>query len=105
MPELNYVALIPGVPKRLHFTDHADVTATHKDPLLGIAVPKNRLVFVVDKEDGRPTNKIYSTLRSKEWAFWAPFLGDKSYRNYTFELTLSGTGFAAEVQVKAVSSL
>ncbi len=105
MPELNYVVLLPGVPKKMHFTDHAEPETIQKDPILGISIPKRKLVFVVDAEDGRPTNKIYSTMRSKEWAFWQPFLGDKSYRDYTWELTLSGQSFAAEVKITAISGI
>jgi len=101
MPEANYVTLVPGVPKRLHFNAYAWADTVQNDPLLKLALSKRKLVFVVDQEDGAKVSKTYSTLRGKEWSFWEPFLGDGSFKNFTWELVYSRQDFASEVRISA----
>jgi len=61
----NYVKLVPGVPKRLRFKECKIVEKTVRDPKLGIILPKRAYVCIVTEEDGRPVNKLFSTLSEK----------------------------------------
>jgi hypothetical protein len=104
MVETNYIALKPGVPERLHFTNYAWADTVQHDPLLKLDLTKKKLVFVVDRQGTVEVSKTYSTMRSKEWAFWEPFLADGSYKNYIWELTYSKNDFASEVKIVAIPS-
>lgn len=97
--DLNYVVLEPGVPKALHFTDHAVSTAVLLDPLLGIEKPVRRLTFVVDEEDGRPVAKTYSITSSDHQAYFQDLLAEKRYGGYTFFITKRGDGFRTKYSV------
>ena len=97
----NYVVLIPGVPKRLIFSNYAWADTTQVDPLFKAPMTKRKLIFQVTSEDGNIVSKIYSTLRGKEWALWEPFLGDGSYKNFEWTLIYSKNDFASEVQISA----
>mgnify|MGYP001619886329 CR=1 FL=1 len=68
----NYVILQPGVPARLHFTDHDIQVVTVTDPTTGKPTPKNRLVFHVDELNGQKVISQYSTLSQKHAADFAP---------------------------------
>jgi len=89
----NYVILEPGIPARMHFTDHAIVRKTITDPSTGGGATRNTLVFEVDRLDGRPVMAKYSTMSEKHAGQFEPYLADRSYRDYEVVVTRSGEGF------------
>jgi len=98
----NYVKLPEGIPKRLHFKDHAYVTRRIRDPLTGWEKNVRVLEFLVDYEDGVPVEKIFSVIQSKLESQLRPYLEGKRYRDYLFTITKIGTGFVAEFRVEVV---
>lgn len=95
----NYVKLTPGVPKRLHFTDHALVTKTLTDPLLGRSKEVRSLEFLVDSEDGVKVDKSFSVVSEKLAATLEPWLGGKRYLAYEFVITKRGESFVTSYTV------
>jgi hypothetical protein len=95
----NYVRLIEGVPKRLHFKDHAYVTRRIRDPVTGWEKSVMVLEFLVDWEDGRPVEKVFSVIQSKLEAALRPYVDGKRYRDYLFTITKIGSGFVSEFRV------
>jgi len=89
----NYVILEPGIPTRLHFTDHHIERRTITDPVTGQAASRNVLLFEVDRMDGRPVQAKYSTMAEKHAAQFEPYLGDKSYIKFEYTITRTGEGF------------
>ena len=98
----NYVKLEPGIPKRLHFKDHAFVTRRIRDPLTGWSKSVRVLEFLVDWEDGVWVEKVFSVIQAKLASALEPYLEGKIYRDYMFEITKIGTGFLSEFQVKVL---
>ena len=98
----NYVILTPGVPARLHFTEHHLQVVTVTDPVTGRPTPKNRLVFQVDELNNQPVVSQYSTLSQKHAADFAPFLVGEKYKDYDFIITVTGTGFQTEYRVQPI---
>jgi len=96
----NYVRLIEGIPKRLHFKDHAFVTRRIKDPLTGWEKNVRVLEFLVDYEDGVPVEKVFSVIQAKLEAALRPYLEGKRYRDFLFTITRIGTGFVSEFKVE-----
>ena len=96
----NFVKLTPGVPSRLHFTDHAIVTKTITDPLTHRVKEARALEFVVDREDGKVVSKSYSILSEKHALDFARFLEDKGYRLFDFVITVFGSGYQAIYSVE-----
>ena len=97
----NYVKLISGIPKRLHFKDHAFTTRRIRDPVSGFVKSVQVLEFLVDWEDGAPVEKIFSVIQAKLAAHFQPYLEGKRYRDYLFTITKIGEGFTAEFRVEA----
>ena len=89
----NYVILVPGVPARLHFTDHHIETRTITDPVTGQPTSRRALVLDVDQLNGRLVAARYSTMAEKHAAQFAPYLPDKSYTRYDFTITATGESF------------
>lgn len=96
----NFVRLTEGIPKRLHFKDHAYVTRRIRDPVTGWEKNVTVLEFLVDFEDGRPVEKVFSVIQSKLEAALMPYLEGKRYRDYLFTITRIGTGFTTEFRVE-----
>lgn len=97
----NYVILQPGVPARVHFTDHRIINKTVTDPVSQKAKPLQALEFDVDELDGRPVAAVYSTVSQKHANDFAPYLPQQRYRAYDFVLTMTGSGYLREYQVQA----
>jgi hypothetical protein len=98
----NYVELEEGVPARLHFFNHALVTKTITDSITREPALRNTLVFDVDRLDGREVNSKLSIMADKFADKFAPYLDDKSYRNYDFLITFNGSGFRRTYTVQAI---
>lgn len=98
---MNYVALAPGVPRRLHFTDDYLVDRDITDPDTGKTKRLKTLVFQVDEVDSLPASKTFSVVSSKLAAALQPYLKDHAYRGWDFVITKDGSGFAARFKVEA----
>jgi len=94
-PIENWVKLEPGVPKRLHFTDHAVTTRRLTDPVLGIPKDVRSLIFLVDRVDGRPVSMMFSVVSERLAGELSAYLPDKRYRNYEFTLIKDAPGMVA----------
>lgn len=95
----SFVKLVEGVPKDLHFADHAVVTRPLKDPLTGFIRDKEMLTFLVDEEDGQPVRKSYDITSNDHRAEFEPLLEARVYRHFTFRITLRGRSFARSYTV------
>ena len=95
----NYIKLTPGVPARMHFTDHTIPVKEIRDPDTGRIKDLNTLVFEVDELDSRPVHSTYSITSDKHALDFAPYLADKSYRNFTFEVTQIGDRYTRTFKV------
>jgi len=98
----NYVILEPGVPARLHFTDHRIMTKTITDPITGEGVIRRTLVFDVDELNGEKVAAQYSIMSEKHASQFEPYLEDKSYRDYDFVITVQGEGFQRSWSVQVL---
>lgn len=96
----NFVKLIPGVPTRLHFTDHQIVKKTITDPDSHRVKEANALEFVVDRENGAVVSKSYSILSEKHAEDFRRYLDDKSYRQFDFAITVYGKSYLAVYSVE-----
>lgn len=96
----NYVRLVEGIPKRLHFKDHAYVVRRIRDPVTGWVKDVRVLEFLVDYEDGVPVEKVFSVIQSKLAAALAPYVEGKRYRDFLFTITKIGSGFLSEFKVE-----
>jgi len=90
---MNYVALAPGVPTRMHFTDHYYVERVIADKETGKNKTIHSLVFWVDELEGEDVARTFSILSQKLAAHLEPFLPDKEYSHYDFLITQIGEGF------------
>jgi len=99
---MNYVALVPGVPTRMHFTDHYYIEREIADRETGKPKPIKSLVFWIDELDGVDTARTFSILSQKLAAHLEPFLPDKVYTNYDFIITQIGDGFLKDWNVQAI---
>lgn len=89
----NYVILQPGIPSRVHFSDHVIEARTITDPITRGPATRNVLVFDVDSLEGKFVTAKYSVMAEKHANQFQPYLGDKSYRDYDFIITVNGEGF------------
>jgi hypothetical protein len=96
----NYVRLVEGIPKRLHFVDHTFVRRKIKDPETKFEKEVQVLVFRVDYEDGRKVDKTFSVIQQKLASFFTPYLPGKAYKDVLFTITRIGSGFTAEFTVE-----
>ncbi len=99
---MNHVILAPGVPARMHFTDHTWESRPITDPVTKLPKTVRALVFHVDEVDGVKTDAYYSTISDKHAMDFDPYLATKSYTGFTFEVTKIGTGFATSYKVMPV---
>lgn len=92
----NYIALKPGIPKRMHFTDHYYIDRQIMEKELGKMKPVRSLTFWVDEEDGQPVARTYSVLSQKLAAQLEPHLKDNRYRDFDVTLTEFGQGYSKD---------
>jgi len=90
---MNYVALVPGVPTRMHFTDHYYIERVIADRETGKPKTIKSLVFWLDELNGEDCARTFSILSQKLAAHVEPFLPDKEYTRYDFVITQIGEGF------------
>lgn len=95
----NYVMLETGIPTRLHFIDHQIETRQITDPQTGQGTTRKVLVFNVDTMDGHPVSAKYSIMAEKHASQFAPYLADKSYRNFEFTIVRTGEGFRTSYSI------
>ena len=98
----NNVILQNGIPARLHFVDHRIEKRTITEPATGRLILRSVLALDVDELNGRPVVAILSTMAEKLAGQFAPYLDDKSYRNYDFTITQLGDGFTRSWSVKVI---
>ena len=99
---MNYVALVPGVPTRLHFTDDYKIERTIADRETGKPKTIKSLVFWVDELNGEDAARTFSILSEKLAAHFEPFLQDKEYSKYDFIITQMGDGFLKDWNVQPI---
>jgi len=99
---MNYVALVPGVPTRMHFTDDYWVDRTIADKETGKPKPIRSLVFWVDELNGEDVARTFSILSQKLAAHMTPLLPDKQYTKYDFIITQMGDGFLKDWNVQVI---
>lgn len=92
----NNIILANGVPARMHFTDHEIAGRDIIDPLTQKPKTVKALIFTVDELDGNPVTASYSTISEKHASQFAPYLGDKSYRDKLVTITPMGSGFSKD---------
>jgi len=98
----NYVALEPGIPTRMHFTDHYWIKREISDRDTGKTKTVESLVFYVDRLGGEPASRTFSVLSQKLAAHLEPFLKDNQYRGYEFIITEIGKGFYKDWNVQPI---
>jgi len=98
----NYVRLDPGVPTRMHFTDHYFIDRVIADRESGKQKTVKSLVFWVDELEGGDAARTFSILSEKLAAHLEPFLPDKDYTHYDFIITQIGEGFMKDWNVQPV---
>lgn len=99
---MNYVALVPGVPTRMHFTDDYYVDREIADRETGKPKRIKSLVFWVDELDGEDVARTFSILSQKLAAHFEPFRPDKRYMGYDFIITQIGDGFLKDWNVQVI---
>lgn len=99
---MNYVALAPGVPTRMHFTDDYFVDRTIADRETGKPKAIRSLVFWVDELEGVAAARTFSVLSQKLAAHFEPFLKNKGYIKYDFIITQIGDGFLKDWNVQPI---
>ena len=77
----------------LHFRDYRITERQITDPYFKTPRTVRSLLFLVDKEDGKPVDKTYSVVSEKLADEFQPYLEDGSYRNYEWCLVKDGAGF------------
>jgi len=98
----NYVALVAGVPTRLHFTDDYIIDRTINDKESGRTKRIKSLVFQVDELDGEDVARTFSIMSQKLAGHMTPYLPDRAYRAYDFIITEMGSGFYKDWNVQVV---
>jgi len=99
---MNYVALVPGVPTRMHFTDDYYVDREIADKETGNPKRIKSLVFWVDELNGEDTARTFSILSEKLAAHFEPFRKGKEYTHYDFIITQIGDGFLKDWNVQPI---
>ncbi len=95
----NFIKLVEGVPKRLHFIDHSFQQKTLMDPVLGRPKTLTSLSFLVDEEDGSATSKTFSVTSEKLAARLQPWLEARKYVSVNVTITQRGRGFLTDYEV------
>jgi len=101
----NYVRLAPGVPTRMHFTDHYLIKREIADRETGKPKTIDSLVFYVDELGGESCSRTFSILSQKLAAHVEPYLPNNEYRGYDFIITQIGEGFLKDWNVQLIKRL
>lgn len=88
----NWVILKPGVPKKLHFSDHRFLERVITDPVFGVEKRVQSLMLLVDEEDGHPVEKTLSIVSSKLVQELSGYLEGKKYKGYRFVIVKDAPG-------------
>jgi len=99
---INYIALVPGVPSRMHFTDDYWVEREIADKETGKPKRIRSLVFWCDELDGEGVSRTFSILSQKLAAHMTPHLPNKEYTKYDFIITQMGDGFLKDWNVQVI---
>lgn len=99
---MNYIALVPGVPTRMHFTDDYWIDREIPDRETGKPKRIKSLVFWVDELNGEDVARTFSILSQKLAAHFEPFLPNKRYGGYDFIVTQIGEGFLKDWNVQVI---
>ena len=99
---MNYVALVPGVPTRMHFSDDYYVDREIADKETGKPKRIRSLVLWVDELNGEDVARTFSILSQKLSAHIEPFLPNKGYLPYDFIITQMGDGFLKDWNVQVI---
>ena len=99
---INYIALVPGVPTRMHFTDDYRIQRTIADRETGKPKIIDSLVFQVDELNGEDVSRTFSILSQKLAAHMTPLLPNKEYTKYDFIITQMGEGFLKDWNVQVI---
>lgn len=89
----NWVKLKPGIPKRLHFVNHAVESRRILDPVMKTSKDISSLVFAVDREDGLAVTKSFSVVSEKLAGDLAGWVEGKRYVAHEFTLIKDAPGF------------
>ncbi len=82
----NWVVLKPGVEVKLHFKEHRITPRAIKDPFWKVDRMVNSLLFLVDREDGQPVDKMFSVISDRLAQEFEPYLVDGSYKLYEWTI-------------------
>ncbi len=99
---MNYIALVSGVPTRMHFTDDYIIDREIPDRESGRPKRIKSLVFQVDELNGEDVARTFSILSQKLAAHMTPLLPDKEYTHYDFIITQMGDGFLKDWNVQVI---
>lgn len=99
---MNYIALVPGVPTRMHFTDDYYVERDIMEKESGKTKRIRSLVFWVDELNGEPCARTFSVMSQKLQAPLEPFRKGKEYIHYDFIITKMGDGFYVDWNVQPI---
>lgn len=99
---MNYIALQPDTPTRMHFTDHYMVKREIWDKELNRMKWVETLTFWCDELDGRPEARTFSVLSKDLAGHLQPFLADHDYRMKDFIITKTGTQFMTKYTVQVL---
>ena len=99
---MNYIALVPGVPTRMHFTDDYIVERSILEKESGKEKTVKSLIFWVDELNGEPAARTLSVMSQKLQAPLEPFRKGKEYLNYDFIITKMGEGFYVDWNVQTI---
>lgn len=89
----NWVKLKPGIPKRLHFVNHAIESRRIHDPLMKASKDISSLVFAVDREDGNAVSKSFSVVSEKLAGDLQGWVEGKRYVGQEFTFIKDAPGF------------
>ena len=99
---MNYIALAPGMPTQMHFTDDYYIEREIADKETGKPKRIRSLVLWVDELNGEPCARTFSILSQKLAAHFEPFRKDKEYTRYDFIVTQIGEGFMKDWNVQVI---
>lgn len=91
----NWVKLKVGIPKRVHFVNHAIETRRIMDPVMKMLKDIQAVVFAVDREDGVAVSKSFSIVSEKLATELGAYLEGKRYVGYEFTFIKDAPGFVA----------
>ena len=82
----NWVKLEPGKEVKLHFKDYRITSREIEDPFWKTERTVRSLLFLVDREDGKPVDKMFSVISERLAEEFQPYLEDGTYRLYEWAL-------------------